>query len=108
MFPETRYFSAGVVHNDTLPFGIISAQFNGPNNSTFQNASEQSPVAVAQFPKGSCSSMGQTVMTMSGAEFRFDVASDTLLFCGLVTNSFSNWGFKVRDVVITVLNSPNN
>ena len=100
------YITLGKFYNDTLPFGIISAQFNVPNNSTFQNASEQSPVAVAQFPKGSCSSMGQTVMTMSGAEFRFDVASDTLLFCGLVTNSFANWGFKVRDVAITIINNP--
>ena len=102
------YITLAKFYNDTLPFGIVSTQFNVPNNSTFQNASEQSPVAVAQFPKGSCSSMGQTVMTMSGAEFRFDVASDTLLFCGLVTNTFSNWGFKVRDVALTVLNSPNN
>lgn len=90
--------------NNTAPFAIISAQFNIPNNATFQNASEAKPVVVAQFPKGSCASMGQTIITMSGAEFKFDVADDTLLFCGLVTNTFSDWGCKVRDVKATAIN----
>lgn len=102
------YITLAKYYNDTLPFGIISAQFNVTNNSTFKNASESNPVAVAQFPKGACSDLGQTIITMSGAEFKFDVASDTLLFCGLITNSFADWGFKVRDVALTVLNSPNN
>lgn len=105
---EWGYITLAKYYNDTLPFGIISAQFNVPNTSTFKAASEEKPIVVAQFSKGACADLGQTIITMSGAEFKFSVADDTLLFCGLVTNSFSDWGFKVRDVALTVLNSPNN
>lgn len=81
-------FSSGVL-------AILDLEFNVPNNSTFQNASESSPVAAFQFPKGSLSGLGGTPFAVSGALLKLDTNNDTLDFCG-TTNGWESWGKAVR------------
>lgn len=80
--------------------GIMDMEFNVPNNSTFQNASESNPVSVFQYPKGSLSGLGGTPFSVSGALLRLNTSSDTLDFVG-TTTSWESWGKAVRGYVPT-------